>query len=88
METTALHRNSIEVAKYTVGVKSYKTIKQNQRVKMREVKIYRNGTWIYCDAFKDEECQVHERWAMNFLHAMKHRDVKGYMEQLNQMKGF
>ena len=85
METTTLHRNSIEVAKYTVGVKTYKTAK---RVKMREVKIYRNGAWIYCDAFKEEKRQVHERWAMNFLHAMKDRDVKGYMEQLNQMKGF
>lgn len=70
-------------ATYTVGTKTYKT---SRRVKMREVKIYRNGSWVYCDAFREGERQTHEEWARNFLHAMKMIDARRCTGQLNEMK--
>lgn len=78
METTTQHRNSLEAAKYTVGFKTYKTA---ERVKMREVKIYRNGAWIYCDAFTEEERETHEAWAREFLGAMKLNDTRQKVEE-------
>lgn len=85
METTATqHSSSIPVPKYTVGIKTYKTAK---REKMREVMIYRNGAWIYCDAFKEEERAEHEQWAQGFLKAMKSSDLKEMMKALDEMWG-
>lgn len=87
METTNTQRNSIQVAKYTMGFKSYKLIKNNDRVKIRQVRICRNGKCIYADVFKEEEKARHEQWASNFLNAMKLHDTKQYMSELNTMKG-
>ena len=78
METNTQHRNSIEVARYTVGFKTYKTA---GRVKMRELKIYRNGAWVYCDAFTEEERETHEAWAKEFLEAMKLNDTRQKVEE-------
>ncbi|PRY13785.1 hypothetical protein CLV24_105155 [Pontibacter ummariensis] len=83
METTTQHRNSLETARYTVGLKTYKTA---ERVKMREVKIYRNGAWIYCDAFTEAERETHEAWAKEFLEAMKRNDTRQHQVQPEQEK--
>ncbi|RDV11105.1 hypothetical protein DXT99_25160 [Pontibacter diazotrophicus] len=76
--TSTQHENSQQGAKYTVGFKTYKTA---ERVKMREVKIYRNGAWIYCDAFTEAERETHEAWASEFLEAMKLNDTRQYQEK-------
>ncbi|RDV11908.1 hypothetical protein DXT99_23680 [Pontibacter diazotrophicus] len=81
--TSTQHGNSQQGAKYTVGFKTYKTA---GRVKMREVKIYRNGAWIYCDAFTEEERETHEAWAKAFLEAMKLNDTRQYQEKPAQEK--
>ena len=83
MKTTIQHRTSIQVARYTVGFKTYKTV---DRVKMREVKIYRNGAWVYCDAFREEERETHEAWAKEFLQVMKRNDTLQNQEQPEQEK--
>ncbi|WP_162055800.1 hypothetical protein [Pontibacter pamirensis] len=83
METTTKQRNSIETARYTVGFKTYKTA---ERVKMREVKIYRNGAWVYCDSFTEAERETHEAWAKEFLEAMKLNDTLQYQVQPEQEK--
>jgi hypothetical protein len=70
-------------ARYTMGFKTYKTA---GRVKMREVKIYRNGAWVYCDAFTQEERETYEAWAKEFLEAMKLNDTRQNLEQLKQRK--
>ncbi|RDV10736.1 hypothetical protein DXT99_25860 [Pontibacter diazotrophicus] len=75
--TSTQHGNSQQGAKYTVGFKTYKTA---GRVKMREVKIYRNGAWIYCDAFTEAERETHEAWAREFLEAMKLNDTRQYQK--------
>jgi len=78
MDTTTQHRNSMGAARYTIGFKTYKTA---GRVKMREVRIYRNGAWIYCDAFTEAERETHEAWAREFLEAMKLNDTRQHLEQ-------
>ena len=83
MKTTIQHRTSLEAARYTVGFKTYKTA---ERVKMREVKIYRNGAWVYCDAFTEEERETHEVWAKAFLQVMKHNDTLQHQVQPEQEK--
>lgn len=82
MEKTIQPRNSTQVARYTVGFKTYKTA---ERVKMREVKIYRNGAWIYCDAFTEEERETHEVWAREFLQVMKLNDTRQNVEEPEEM---
>ncbi|MFD3002614.1 hypothetical protein ACFS7Z_19745 [Pontibacter toksunensis] len=82
MEKTIQPRNSTQVARYTVGFKTYKTA---EREKMREVKIYRNGAWIYCDAFTEEERETHEVWAREFLQVMKLNDTRQNVEEPEEM---
>ncbi|PRY08967.1 hypothetical protein CLV24_11917 [Pontibacter ummariensis] len=87
METSVQRRNSNLVASYTMTFKSFKKVEADKRVKMREVKIYRNSVWIYCDAYMEEERELHEQWAKNFLHAMKIKDTKAIMKALDEMCG-
>lgn len=82
MKTTTQTRNSTQVARYTVGFKTYKTA---ARVKMRELKIYRNGAWVYCDAFTEEERETHEEWAKEFLQVMKLNDTRQNLEEPEEM---
>lgn len=69
-----------------MSFRSFKAIETNKRVRMREVKIYRNGAWVYCDAFAQEERETHEAWAREFLEAMKLNDTPQNLEQPKQKK--
>ena len=74
---------NIAIPTYTMSFKAYKV----GGVKMRQVKVYQNGKWVYKDEFKAEEREKREQFARNFLNAMKLHDSRQIMAQLEQAKG-
>lgn len=87
MKATTITTNATEVSHYTVSFKAFKKIDGTERAKMRQIRICRDGVWIYCNTFKEEDREQNEQWAKNFLLAMKRADIKRYMAALDQMWG-